>query len=339
MVTNMKLLVIGGTHHVGRAVVETALDRGDEVTTLNRGLSRPPAPGTQALVADRTDFEAVRAALGEREWDAVIDTWAGAPHMVRDSARLLADRVGHYGYVSSHGVYQWPWPSGADERAPLFAGDPDSDDGKNYAAAKRGAELAVLEAFGDRALLARSGGIIGPYEDVGRIPWWMRRLEHGGRVLTPGHLETPLQFIDARDIAGWMLSAADRGLGGAFNVNGRPASTTMGELLHTIVEVLDSDAEPVWADFGLLEREGLMLGMELGLRYPGNPSPTGIHDANTSAAHAAGLVCRPLRETLADTWAWLCAEGDPRQPAGTPPMDSWSDPAAERRVLDLLIAP
>ncbi|MCO1660822.1 NAD-dependent epimerase/dehydratase family protein [Pseudonocardia humida] len=334
----MRLLVLGGTHHVGRAVVETALARGDEVTTLNRGVSRPPTPDTQALVADRTDHEAVRAALGGQEWDAAIDTWAGAPRAVRDAARLLADRVGHYGYVSSHGVYQWPWPSGADERAPLVTGDPGSDDGKDYAAAKRGAELAVLEAFGDRALLARSGGIIGPYEDVGRIPWWMRRIERGGRVLAPGRPETPLQFIDARDIAVWMLSAADRGLGGAFNVNSRPASTTMGELLHTLAEVLGSDAELVWADSGLLEREGLMLGMEFGLRYPGYPSPTGIHDADTSAAHAAGLVCRPLRETLADTWAWLRTEGDPRQPAGTPPMGSWSDTAAERRVLDLLTA-
>jgi NAD(P)-dependent dehydrogenase (short-subunit alcohol dehydrogenase family) len=89
----MKLLVMGGTHHVGRAVAETALRRGDTVTTLNRGLSRPPTPGVEALVADRTDSGAVRRALGSREWDAVIDTWAWAPRAVRDSARLLAGRL------------------------------------------------------------------------------------------------------------------------------------------------------------------------------------------------------------------------------------------------------
>ncbi|MEU8359816.1 hypothetical protein AB0C27_27740 [Nonomuraea sp. NPDC048882] len=166
----MRVLVMGGTHHVGRSLVEVALRRGDTVTTLNRGLSRPPAPGVEALVADRTAPDTVWRALGERSWDAVIDTWAWAPNAVRDSARLLADRARHYGYVSSRGGYAWPWPAGADESAPLVAGDPGSQDGSDYAAAKRGGELAVLEAFGERALLARAGMILGPYEDVGRIP-------------------------------------------------------------------------------------------------------------------------------------------------------------------------
>ncbi|WP_371825967.1 NAD(P)H-binding protein [Nonomuraea turcica] len=114
----MKLLVLGGTHHVGRALVETALERGDEVSTLNRGLSRPPAPGVRALVADRTDTAALAAALAGQEWDAVVDTWAWAPRVVRDSARLLAGRTGHYGYVSSRGVHRWPSTSGARTRAP-----------------------------------------------------------------------------------------------------------------------------------------------------------------------------------------------------------------------------
>lgn len=185
MEISLKVLVLGGTRHVGRCVVETALARGDFVTTLNRGKSRSPAPGVEALVADRTDLGAMESALAGREWDAVIDTWAWAPRIVHDTARLLADRAGHYGYVSSNGVYRWPWPPGFDERTPLVDGDPDSEDDADYAAAKRGGELAVLDAFPQRALLARAGMILGPYEDVGRIPWWLRRLERGGRVLAP----------------------------------------------------------------------------------------------------------------------------------------------------------
>ena len=111
----MRLLVLGGTHHVGRAVVETALARGDEVTTLTRGVSGPSAPGALALRADRTDPVSLRAALGDSSWDAVIDTWSGAPAVVRDAATLLRDRAGHYGYVSSRSVYQWPIPAGLDE--------------------------------------------------------------------------------------------------------------------------------------------------------------------------------------------------------------------------------
>ncbi|GAA0924911.1 reductase [Nonomuraea longicatena] len=332
----MKLLVMGGTHHVGRAVVETALERGDEVTTLNRGLSRPPAPGVHALVADRTDASAMTAALGSGEWDAVIDTWAWAPRVVRDSARLLAGRVGHYGYVSSRGVHSWPWPPGADEHAPLVQADPGSDDALDYAAAKRGGELAVLESFGERALLARAGMILGPYEDVGRIPWWLRRLEKGGRVLAPAPAETPLQYLDVRDLAAWMLRSAERGLGGAFTVTGPPGAVTLGDLLTTALEVTGFDTELVWTSPDLLQQHGLPLGMEFGLRAPDGSAPSGMHDADVTAVLAAGLTVRPLRQTLADTWAWLQAEGDPAPRADAPSPDTWIDAAAEQRLLDHL---
>src|SRR5258708_21378752 len=133
----MRLLVLGGTHFVGRAVAETALARGDEVTLLNRGRSRAAA-GAELIVADRTDPEALRSALGNREWDAVIDTWSGAPRVIGEACGLLAGRAGHFGYVSSRSVYRWPMPRGADEQAPVVDGDPDEDGDDDYAAAKRG---------------------------------------------------------------------------------------------------------------------------------------------------------------------------------------------------------
>ncbi|WP_433356913.1 NAD-dependent epimerase/dehydratase family protein [Microtetraspora malaysiensis] len=332
----MKLLVLGGTHHVGRAIVEVALERGDEVTTLNRGLSRPPAPGVRALIADRTEPGALAAALGQQEWDAVLDTWAWAPRVVREAARLLADRAGHYGYVSSRGVHRWPWPPGADEHAPLVEADPGSDDSIDYATAKRGGELAVLESFGERALLARAGMILGPYEDVGRIPWWLRRLERGGRVLAPGPAEARLQYLDARDLAAWMLRSAELGRGGAYTVTGHPEAITVEQLLRTMLEVTGFKTDLVWAPADLLTREGLALGAELGLRLPDGTAPPGMHDAVTGAAFAAGLTIRPLRDTLADTWAWLQAEGDPTPRPDAPSTDSWLDADAERRVLNQL---
>ncbi|MDG4791124.1 reductase [Micromonospora sp. WMMD1102] len=313
--------------------METALAAGDDVTTLNRGLSRPPEPGTRALIADRTDTRAVRTALGSEGWDAVIDTWAWAPRVVRDSAQLLADRVTHYGYVSSRGVHRWPWPPSADEQAPLVDGDPASDDSLDYAAAKRGGELAVIDAFAERALLARAGMILGPYEDVGRIPWWLRRLQKGGKVLAPGPTDTPLQYIDARDMAAWMLTAANRRIGGAFTVTGRPGAVTIGELLETILRVTGFDAELVWAPPELLLEEGLPLGMEFGIRFPHDPNPIGMNDADVTAAFEAGLTCRPLRDTISDTWAWLQAEGDPTPRPDAPSPDTWLDPAAEQRIL------
>ena len=253
----MRLLVLGGTHHVGRAVVETALGRGDDVTTLTRGVSGPSASGAIALHADRTDPAMLRAALGTAEWDAVIDTWSGAPAVVRDSAGLLADRAGHYGYVSSRSVYSWPPPPGQDESGPVVDGDPADTGQDDYAAAKRGGELAAIEAFGDRALLARAGLIIGPYEIVGRMPWWLGRIDRGGDVLAPGPPDRPLQLIDCRDLAAWMLSAADRGIGGAFNTVSKSGHATMASLLDAAISATGSNARLVWVSPEVIESAGI----------------------------------------------------------------------------------
>jgi 2'-hydroxyisoflavone reductase len=327
----MKLLVLGGTHHVGRAVVETALARGDDVTTLNRGVSGHQPPGARAWHADRTDPAGLRAALGDESWDAVIDTWSGAPSVVADAAALLAGRAGHYGYVSSRSVYTWPFPPGADESAPVVDADPASTDGGDYAAAKRGGELAAVAAFGDRALLARAGLILGPYEIVGRMPWWLRRLERGGDVLAPGPPDLPLQYIDCRDLAVWMLSAAGRGLGGAFNTVSRRGHATMASLLEAARDVTGSSAKLVWVPPEVIEAAGIQPWTELPIWLPPTDEYAGMHDGDVSAAYAAGLTCRPMTETIADTWRWLQEEGDPQPRPGLP--EHGLSPDVERRVL------
>jgi nucleoside-diphosphate-sugar epimerase len=311
--------------------VEAGLARGDKVTTLNRGVTGTPAPGAEHLVADRTDVEALRAALAGHEWDAVIDTWNGAPRVVHDSCRLLAGRVGHFGYVSSRSVYRWPVPVDADERAPVVDGAADDEGDEDYAAAKRGAELAAVEVFDEDALLARAGLILGPYEQVGRMPWWLRRLERGGRVLAPGPRDLPLQYIDARDLAAWMLSAAERGLGGAFNTVSRPGHTTMGDLLETAIEVTGADADLVWVDPEEIEKAGISPWTDLPIWIPPTGEGAGMHRGDVSAAYEAGLACRPIRETITDTWAWLQAEGEPALPPNRDPVGL--DPEKERQVI------
>jgi len=327
----MRLLVLGGTHHVGRAVVETALDRGDEVTTLNRGLTGRQPPGARALHADRTDPAALARALGGESWDAVIDTWSGAPRVVADAAALLAGRAGHYGYVSSESVYRSFSVPGADESAPVVDANPASDDGGDYQAAKRGGELAARAAFGDRALLARAGLILGPYEIVGRMPWWLRRLERGGEVLAPGPPDQPLQYIDCRDLAAWMLSAAHRGLGGTFNTVSRRGHATMASLLEAAREVTGSRATLVWVSPEVIEAAGIEPWIELPVWVPPSGEYVGIHDSDVSAAYAAGLTCRPVSQTVADTWRWLQDEGDPASRPGLPVHGL--SPDTERRVL------
>lgn len=327
----MRILVLGGTRHVGRAVVESALAREDEVTTLNRGQSGPAPAGVESLVADRTDAEALRAALEGREWDAVIDTWSGAPRFVRDACRLLRGRAGHYGYVSSRSVYSPPMLPDLDESAPVVDGDPADESDEDYAAAKRGGELAAQEAFGDAALLARAGLILGPYEHVGRMPWWLKRIERGGDVLAPGPADQPIQYIDGRDLADWMLLAAERGVGGAFNTVSRPGHTTMGELLETAVAVVGSDARLVWLSPEEIEEAEIGAWVELPVWLPPTGDYAGLHRGDVSAAYAAGLACRPVGETIADTWAWLQAEGEPARPANRGSVGL--DPEKERQAL------
>ena len=310
----MRLLVLGGTHHVGRAVVEAALARGDAVTTLTRGLTGHQVAGVDARHADRRDAGEVERALAGDTWDAVVDTWSFEPRVVRDAVRLLAGRVGHYGYVSSRSVYRWPPVPGSDESFPVVEASPDSADAADYAAAKRGAELAVLEGFGGSSLLARAGLVLGPYEVVGRLPWWLDRIAAGGRVPAPGPTDRPLQYLDARDLAAWLLRGAADGITGVFNTVSRPGHTTIGDLLGACVSVTGSGAELVWVGPDAVAAAGVSGWTDLPIWVPPTGELAGLHDCDVSAAHDAGLRCRPMEETVADTWAWLQREGRPEPP-------------------------
>lgn len=330
----MRLLMLGGTRFVGRAVVADALARGWSVTTFTRGVSGAAPPGVQQYHGDRM-VAADLAVLAGRRFDVVVDTWTGAPRAVRDSARMLASSAGRYVYVSSRSVYRAPLPAGASEDAPVVESDPDSHQDNDYAAAKAGGELAAVAAFGDRALLARAGLILGPGEDVGRLPWWLRRMARGGRVLAPGPPDLPLQCIDARDLAAWLLDCAEDGIGGAYNAVSEPGHTTMGRLLEHCRRATGSVAELVWADPDPILAAGVQPWTDLPIWIPPGHPDSGLHAADTAKARAAGLRCRPVEDTVDDTWAWLRVQpGDPPQRPDRAPVGL--DPATERRILAML---
>lgn len=326
----MKLLVLGGTEFVGRTIVEEALARGADVTVLNRGTRAAP-DGVTALQGDRTTPDGL-SALEAGRWDVVVDTWSWAPAAVRRAADLLVDRADHYVYVSSRSVYQYPIAAGADERAPLVDGDPDDEDVVDYPRAKVGGELAATSAFADRALLVRAGLILGPYENIGRLPWWLQRIARGGDVLAPGPAGLALQYIDARDLASWSLTAVEHGLGGPYNVVSEAGHATMQELLQACVEVTGSDARLRWVDPEPIVAAGVEPWTDLPIWVPPGELYDALHAADVSAALAAGLRCRPVADTVADTWAWLQDLGGkaPRRPDR--PTVGLS-PEAEARIL------
>ncbi|MFE4260585.1 NAD-dependent epimerase/dehydratase family protein [Streptomyces sp. NPDC056883] len=298
----MKLLMLGGTEFVGRAITEDALSRGWDVTVFHRGHHAPP-PGTTALHGDRTAPGGLDS-LAEGEWDLVVDTWGGAPTAVRDSARLLAGRVGRYVYISSRSVHAYPAPAGMGEDGPLVDGSPDADS-VAYAEDKRGAEIAAVDAFGDRALLVRAGLILGPYENVGRLPWWLNRTARGGPLPAPGPRDLPLQYVDVRDLAHWTLDAAEAGHGGPYNLVSPTGHATMGSFLEACAKVTGGGAELRWTDPARIEEAGIQAWTELPGWMPEGELHDYMYGADVTKALAAGLKCRPVEETVADTWAWL----------------------------------
>ncbi|WP_406290846.1 NAD-dependent epimerase/dehydratase family protein [Streptomyces sp. NBC_00209] len=314
--------MLGGTQFVGRAVTEAALARGWQVTVFHRGHHAPP-PGTAEIIGDRTTGSnglAALAAAGAPDgegptWDLVVDTWSGAPSAVRDAARLLSGRAARYTYISSRSVYAHPTPAGLPEDGPVVAGaSPDAGDDQPYALAKRGGELAAQDAFGDRALLARAGLILGPWENIGRLPWWLNRIARGGPVLAPGTPDADIQYIDARDLADWVLDAAERGLHGPYNLVSRPGHTTMGGLLDACVRATGSDAELRWTPAEQILAAGVEPWTDLPVWLPPGETYDALHQGDVGLAHANGLRCRPVEETVADTWAWL------RELGGTAPQ-------------------
>jgi nucleoside-diphosphate-sugar epimerase len=259
--------------------------------------------------ADRASEPALASAFGDRCWDAVIDTWSGAPAVAGIATRLLRDRVLRFGYVSSGSVYVWG--QHVDEGSPLVDSDPRAEAG-DYAVLKRGAELAVLEYFPD-AILARAGLVLGPYEDIGRLPWWLDRVSRGGRVVAPGRPDRPLQYVDARDLAAWMLTALADGLTGPVDVVSRSGHATMDGLLSACVRATGSDAQLVWVPERDLAAAGAEPWTHMPCWVPESGGFAGFLETDTSLAAATGLVCQPVEDTVVDTWEWLRREGLPAQ--------------------------
>lgn len=328
----MRLLVLGGTEFAGRAVVEAALGRGWDVTVLNRG-RHTPAPGIRSLSGDRTSPGGLDA-LAEGDWDAVVDTWSAAPRAVHEAARLLRGRARRYVYVSSCSVYTWAPPAGYTEDAPVVEGaEPDAEQ-SDYARDKRGGELAVVDAFGAQAsVLVRAGLILGPYENVGRLPWWLNRIARGGPVLAPGPRDLPLQYVDVRDLAEWILGAVERELSGPYNLMSPQGHTTMGGLLEACVRATGSDAVLRWTAPEIILDAGIEPWTELPVWVPpGSDMHDALHAADVSRAVATGLSCRPVEESVADTWNWLRSIGGtaPQRPDRT---RKGLDPEVEAKVL------
>jgi 2'-hydroxyisoflavone reductase len=297
MSTERTILVLGGTRFAGRAVVAEALGRGHRVTLFNRGRTDPDLfPGAEHLRGDRTSD---LSALDGRAWDAVIDVAAYHPDVVRRSVETLAGHVGRYVFVSTLSVYAGHATT-ADQRedAPLLGAAAAGDPALAYGAHKAGCEAVLTAALGERATIARPGLLVGPHDPTERFVYWPRRLAGGGRVLAPGRPEDPLQFLDVRDLAAWLVDAAgapdgDSTMTGGFNLAGLPVP--FGALLDACPR--PPDTELVWIPSDRLLAAGLdpWMGVPLWIGAPGWEAANAV---DSSRARTTGLRHRPVAATI-----------------------------------------
>ncbi|RRS01279.1 NAD-dependent epimerase/dehydratase family protein [Glycomyces terrestris] len=332
----MRLLVLGGSQFVGRAIVAEALARGWDVTVFNRGRSGLDLPGVEAVRGDRGSRADLERLAASGTWDAVVDSSGYVPRNVLEVARALRPSARRYVFVSTLSVYEgWPVRP-LTEESPVLPCPPDADetfgtDTENgptkYGYQKSGCEAAVLEVFGTASsMLLRAGVVLGPHEYVGRLPWWLERIARGGRVLAPGDPARSIQPIDARDIAGFAIDVVANGVEGAFNVTGS-GEATFKDLLDACAKATGAAPDLVWTPDEVLLEHGVRQWSELPLW---RTSP-GTWDVGSAKARAAGLATRPLADTVRDTWEWMRdAELDGNERSA----EIGIAPEKEQRILD-----
>ena len=324
--------MLGGTVFLGRHVVETLLARGHEVTVFHRGKRGGDLfPEIERVLGDRaTDLDRLPAGA---TWDAVVDTCGFVPGIVATSAQALRERAARYVFISSVSVYDLSHP-GVDESSPTLelpdGASRDEMKPETYGALKYLCEQEAIAAFGaERTLIVRPGLIVGPYDPTDRFTYWPLRFARGGDVLVPDALGMPVQYVDVRDLAAFIVDALDHGHTGVVNTVGPAAPTTLGALLDACAAASDSGANVVLVDRAFLRRWSTGPWIDLPVWSEDGFEYDGITRTDPSRGIALGLRYRPLDETIADTLQWA------RHERGDAPLKAGLTPAREAALFAL----
>lgn len=303
----MRLLILGGTQFLGRAIASHACAAGHDVTCAARGVAGAAPQGARFIRVDRDAPDGLAPLAGE-SFDAVVDV-SRHPGQVRRAVAALRQHAAHWTFVSTVSVYaDNRTPGQRADTAPLkapTAPEIERSIEEIYGAAK----VACEQATGGNAFICRAGLIAGPEDPTGRFTYWPMRLARGGEVLVPGTPEDAVQLIDVRDLARWIVLAAQDGLTGCFDAIG--PSFTRGEFLAQCAAAVGSSCTFVWADRAFLERHDIRRWSgprSLPLWVP-LPDAAGFNTRDTSPARDCGLTVRPLSQTARDTLDWARAAG------------------------------
>jgi 2'-hydroxyisoflavone reductase len=302
-----KVLFMGGTGFIGPHMVRALVAAGHEVTLFNRGKSNPHLfPELEKIKGDRLTDDIGQ--VSGRDWDYIVDTSCYIPRAV-DSLMAAVDteRLKQYVFISTISVYADFSQPGLHEGSPLarMDEDPDSEDvSKWYGALKVRCEETAEKTMPGRVTQVRCGLIIGPGDKTDRFTYWPVRAAQSDEMLAPGSGEDPLQTIDARDLADWVVRCIDHRLVGPYNSTNPAGLYTFRDMLEACRSELNPDLQLTWVPFDFLEAQGVgeAGGLPLWVRE-GTPF-AGIWRANAERAAAAGLKARPLSESIRDIWNW-----------------------------------
>jgi 2'-hydroxyisoflavone reductase len=327
-----RILVLGGTGFAGPPLVRAAVAAGHQVTLFNRGKTNPGLfPEVETILGDRMkDTDKLKG----RDWDAVVDTWAPGPTLVRRACELLRDHVGQYVYLSTVSVYKLVGER-LDESSPVLELPPGTDlkaikkiDASNYGALKAMAERAAEEGMPGRATCVRAGLIVGPGDPTDRFLYWPMRMQQGGDMIAPGTPRDPMEFIDVRDLGAWMVHAIAHHVTGTYDAVG-PSQPVIGPILEDVQAAVGGRARIEWVAEAFLEKN------EAGGwgDFPGAAPPEGEDSAiarvSSARAIAQGLTFRSAGESARDQLAWWNAQPPERRAQERPGLK----PEKERELL------
>jgi 2'-hydroxyisoflavone reductase len=309
----MNILLLGGYRFLGRAIIAAAQARGHAVSAFNRG-SLTTMPGVEQITGDR---EAPTFAAGRR-WDVAIDTSGYIPRHARRSAEALSDRVERYVYVSSISVYPYPIRANAHEsdalaEMPEGRDSDDAADTETYGARKAACEAVIESLLPGRVLTARAGFIVGPHDNSDRFNSWIERAARPAPFLVPSTPSVipsvvegppqPMQLIDARDLAEWMIAMIEQNATGIYNVTGPERPLRLLDVAQTCIDATGGRGELLAVPSEELKAAGVVPWEHIPFWL--DPDEYGLMEANIDRALATGLRFRPLAETVRDTYAWL----------------------------------
>ncbi len=359
----LRILILGGTGFLGPHCVEVCLARGHSLTLFNRGRTEK-ITGHDFAGEDRIerrygnrdpeklslddqpagpDNPKGLSTLEQGEWDAVVDTSGYWPRVVRASATLLGPRVGQYLFISTVSVYASNAEPGADTTAELATMEDETVENfgaqfQNYGPGKALCEQAAEAAMPGRVTVHRPGLIVGPGDSTGRFTYWPVRVARGGEVLSPGMPSDPIQLIDVRDLAAWIVHCLEQRVMGIYDAVGPQApELTMGSMLKACQETSGSDATFTWCNDAFLEAQGVSPFGHMPLWISPRGESAGFHQRNVSKSIAAGLTFSPIARTTKDTLDWyngLAEDARFRRVAGIKPEREVEVLAAWHAALD-----